>query len=697
MAIRPTPRRLLLASLLTVWPALAWAQAQPALLPAVGAEVPISLVDGVRQALDRARIVLVAREDLNAQLAAVRQARGTFDAVLQVGPLFEHREDAIENTAFFNPERVKRAFAKGLHEGFGTLATALGDHIRLGRGDLPLCPPDGSYSSYVVTLPGSVFPVPLCRPASQSLGNPSVDPLTTGSLDNSFLYRQALPFNPMSSFDLQLLLASAFRANIATISLEARERSFELLQTLQAAARIVEVKAGLISDRLAELPEYVFADSASVFALYTKPLRSGATFQFRATFDGRGTMFRDKPIDPAFGGTDNPNAFGNRLEWSWIQPFLRGRGGVSVRAAERAAARNVEASRFGYQQTAADQALATADAYFALIAAQESVTLIRESLATQLDLLNTQVRLAAAGTVAAVEVTRARARTAQVEASLESARLDVLSAQAGLADAMGLPPERLMTLVASDAFLIAPTTVDVAALSREAVTRRADVKAIAAFRDTSQILLDASRADARSRFDLKLTGGVAQAYYGPTFHSLGDENGVSLNNDLYLRYYQPAGFSRAFREKWQPVAAVTGTLDLSFGNNQRLGRLAQSMASVRQSEIRVADLSRTIQHNVPKIAEALSRLRLEWEQRQEAVVQHGQSWTTTQQLRAAGGMTLIDTLLTEQQLTDARLQLVEAKRAYASTLARFLRETGTLVDFVDSRAQLNLAGLVSAR
>ena len=51
----------------------------------------------------------------------------------------------------------------------------------------------------------------------------------------------------------------------------------------------------------------------------------------------------------------------------------------------------------------------------------------------------------------------------------------------------------------------------------------------------------------------------------------------------------------------------------------------------------------------------------------------------TQRLRAAGEITLIDTLLTEQLLTEARLQLVEARRVYASAIARFKRETGTLL------------------
>ena len=682
---------------LLVWFLIAPAAPATAQGPAVA---PITLADGVRQALDKAYLVQLAREDVNVQQATVRQARGAFDSILQIGPLFEHREDNIENTAFFDPERVKRGFAKGLHTGFAGVADALAEHLRQGRGDLPLCPPDGTFSSYVVTLPGSVLPVPLCRPASLSLGVPSVDE-TTGVANDGFLFRQALPFDPMSSFNLQLLLASAFRAQISTVSLEARERSNELLLTLQSAARIVEIKAGLVSDRLGVLPEFVYADTASIFGQYTKPFRNGSVFQFTASFDGRATLFRDKPIDPSFGGTETPNAFGNRLEWAWVQPLKRGRGADSVRAAERAAAKNVEASRFSFQQASADQALATADAYFELMAAQDSLGLTRQSLTDQRQLLDSTIRLVGAAEVASADVARSRARTAEVESDVETARLAVVAAQARLADAMGLPSTELTTLAASDVFPVRPLDLDIEALSREAVARRADVKALTAFRDTSRILLAAARADSRSRFDVRVSGGVAQAYFGPRFNSLGDEadkDGRTRNNDLYVKYYNPTGFRRAFQQKWEPIGLVTGTFELPFGNNQRLGRLAQAVASSRSSEIQVADLGRTIENNLPKLADNLRQLRAEWEQRQEAVIQYEATWDTAQRLRGTGDLTLIDTLLTEQQLTQARLQLVQAKRDYASAVARFRRETGVLVDFTEwSRAQLNLAGIVVGR
>jgi outer membrane protein TolC len=263
---------------------------------------------------------------------------------------------------------------------------------------------------------------------------------------------------------------------------------------------------------------------------------------------------------------------------------------------------------------------------------------------------------------------------------------------------MGVPSGEVMTLAASDAFPVRPLDVDIDALSRDALTRRADVKAATAFRDTSTILLAAARADTRSRLDLRFSGGASQAYFGPTFHTLGDENGVHLTNDLYLKYYNPIGFARAFQQKWQPIASITGTFELPIGNNQRLGRFAQAIAAARQSDVRLGDLDRSITNNLPKFAENLRHVRAEWEQRQDAVIQYETTWDVAQRLRGAGDMTLIDVLLTEQQLTQARLQLVQAKRDYALALARLRREGGVLVDYsISSRAQLNLAGMVVGR
>lgn len=657
---------------------------------------PLTLTESLRRTLDQAPVVQRARQDIRQQEGAARQARGAFDLTVVFGPGFEHRENDIEYTGFYDPERVKRGFAAGLKRAFGLIATDLGRQLSAGRGDLPLCPTDGSYGSYFVTLPGTALSVPVCRPLSTTQPSGSLD-----DPDGLFNFRQALPFDPISSLDLQLLLGSAFRVQIATASLEARERSAELLLVLQTAARSVETKAGLVEQRLGLLPEYVYSNQATLKSRITKPLRSGTLFELSAQIAGRATLFRDKPIDPKFGGTDEPNQFQNRLELAWVQPLARGRGRGLARAAEDAARRSLEASTLAFQQTAADQALATVDAYLELLEAQQSRDFNQQSLTTQRRLLDETVRRVGAGDLPAVDIARARARMSTVTANLEASQQAVTSAQARLAEVMGTTGTDVLKLAASDAFPATPASLDDAErLTAEARTRRADLRALTAFAEASRILMAGARNEARTRFDVRLSGGASQRYFGPIFHSLGFENGEQLTNDLYVPYYSATGFGRAFRERWQPFFLVSGTIDLPFRNNRRLGRLAESTATARESEIRAVNLDRTIRNDVPRVVVQLERLQDEWAQQQDVVINYEATLNDTLRLWGAGELTLIDTLLTEQQLTDARLRLAQIRRSYASALARLRRETGSLVTFADAAAtqpQLNLTGIVDGR
>jgi outer membrane protein TolC len=669
----------------------AWSAPAPAQAP-VSAR-PLSLGDAMRLSLEKAPLIRLAGQDIARQKGSLRQAEGAFDSAALIAPLFQHSEKAIELTPYFDQERVKRGFAEALARSFTLVADVLAEQRRLGRGDLPLCPTDGTYSSYVVTLPGSALPVPLCRPASLSLGTQSYDNIAAGGDYNLYQYRRAMPVDPMTNYQLQAMLATAFQVQVATALLDVRERSYEMLDTLQSMSRDVAVQAALIYDRLGGLPKYAYSNAVSVVGEYSKPFRNGSVFQARMRLDGSGLQYRGKPIDPNFGGSSVPNTYGDRFEVIWTQPLMRGRGAETVRAPERAAAKNVEASQFNFQQTSADQLLSVADAYFTLVAAEESLALTRQSLENQRRMLENTIKLVAAGDVASAEVTRARASTTFVESEVQAASLAVVSAQAGLADVLGLPAGEIAAFRASDRFPATPPALDLDGLSKDATARRADVKALSSFRDTSRILLGAARANMRPRFDLTFNIGVTQNYYGPMFSSLPDETGRSA--DSYVAYYNPLGIGRGFRERLEPVAAVTGTFELPFGNNRRAGRFAQASASSRESEIRLTDLQRAINNRVPRYAEDVRRTRAEWQQRQEAVVAYEVTWDASQRLRAAGEMTLIDTLLTEQQLMQARLQLVQAKREYTSAVARFKRETGTLINFADwVNGQPDLAGLV---
>jgi outer membrane protein TolC len=688
MAGTLTIRLGLLVAGLAAWTVPAGAQTQ----------APLTLANAVKVSLDKAPLVQMAREDVNVQKAVVRETRGAFDAILQVSPLFAHRENRAEFTAYLQPEKIKRGLAEGLARSFGLVADSLAASRATGRGDLPLCPTDGNYSAYVATFPGSVLPVPLCRPAASALGTSSFGNIDNAGDENTWLYRRPLTFDPMSTTALQSALASLYQVKIQSQMLDARERANEMLWVFEVASRQTQAQSALVFDRLGDLPTYIYTQTLSFSGEFDKPFRNGSILQVKATIDGKGTMFRAKPIDPTFGGAGTPNLFSDRVQAFWIQPLMRGRGRDTVEAAERAAKKNVEASQYGYQQTNADQALATVDAYLALVAAQESFALTNQSLETQRRLLEATIKLVAAGEVPSADVARARASTSRVESDLESARLSVVAARTTLADVMGVPGDAMVGLTAADAFPTQPLAADLEEAAKNATARRADVRAAAAFRETNQILLKAAKANTRPRFDFSLSVGGVQSYSGPPFLSLPDELGSRVPKDSYVTYYNLGGVGRAFDKKWEPIVTIGGIFELPFGNNQRLGRFAEAMASLRDSEIRLEDLTRTIHNDVPRYAEQVRRARLEWQQRQEAVVQYEATWDAAQRLRAAGEMTLIDTLLTEQLLTQARLQLVQAKRDYASALARYRRETGTLLNIVDGAVgQPELAGLVATR
>jgi outer membrane protein TolC len=673
--------------------ALALCAAVPASAQAPSAS--LSLADAVTTTLGKAPILDRARQNVAAQQASLRIAKGAFDPVFSFSPSFLHTEDSLERAGARDNEVVKREIAKGLARNFGQIAAAFADNIKNARADLPFCPADAGWSIFVVTLPGTATPVPICKPVTSSLGVSS-----ESTPDVSDIYLSPYFIDPLLSYSLQEKLANVLQVKIAVASGQIREESMELLYKYAAVANDVATRSGLAAERLGDVPIWQYSNSGTAVIDFFKPLRSGSAYQIQGTWDGRGAMYRNKPLDPIFGGRDVVNRFRSKIEATWFQPLLRGRGADTVRAPERAAERNIEAARFSFQQAAADQALATANAYFGLVAAQQSLDLLRESLQTQRRMLENTIKLVAAGEVPSADVARSRARSAEVESNLESARMDVVSAQAALATSMGVSSLEMPALLAGDAFPVKPLEVDTAALGKDAVSRRSDVKAASAFRDASRILQSAARADTRWRFDLRLSGGFGQAYYGPPFRSLPDELrpiGL-LSADSYVRYYDPRGVGRAFSEKWQPIVAISGTVQLPFGNNQLLGRYAQAVASTSANEIQVTDLSRTIENAVPQLAENIRRARLQWEQRQEQVIQYETTWDAAQRLRVAGEMTLIDTLLTEQELTQARLLLVQAKREFASAVARFKRETGTLVTFTDwTQGTPNLVGLVAPR
>jgi len=152
---------------------------------------------------------------------------------------------------------------------------------------------------------------------------------------------------------------------------------------------------------------------------------------------------------------------------------------------------------------------------------------------------------------------------------------------------------------------------------------------------------------------------------------------------LPVRYYGWDGFERSVRAEWQPLAQVSLSLQLPFGNNQAKGRFGHAQASLRQSQIREFDVGRRIRDNivsargvVRRAAQALARI-------EEALKFQQTSHEGTLERYRQGDVTLLDTLTTEEVLTQSQIQLAQSWLGYAGALTRLRFEQGALVVFDD--------------
>ena len=93
-----------------------------------------------------------------------------------------------------------------------------------------------------------------------------------------------------------------------------------------------------------------------------------------------------------------------------------------------------------------------------------------------------------------------------------------------------------------------------------------------------------------------------------------------------------------------------------------------------------AERADRIRLSVIDAAESMRRSRAELESRREAQARIEETADATVERFRAGDLTVLDTLITESDLTNARLEVLAAERAYLSLAARLRFATGTLLD-----------------
>lgn len=398
--------------------------------------------------------------------------------------------------------------------------------------------------------------------------------------------------------------------------------------------------------------------SASVQFQYSKLFRSG--IQLSPFFDGStdGTNFKGKPVDPEFGGKGLRDLYTFHAGTSVNFPLLRGRGASYNAAFERAAAVDRDASRLNEQHQASVSALATVQAYWDLRGAQDALVIARRSAELQANLLNLTTQLINAGDLPRAELARAQAGDARARAQVEDAQRQVHQARVALATAIGVAAtgDDATLPVARDDFPPvpdAPVVSGASSLVGGAAERRLDLSAATKERDSSRLLQDAATTNLRSLLNLNTSTWFTALRENSPGIALQRWVGPSAN--LALQYEKP------------------------LGNNLFRGQLVSREADVRSRDIAATDLQRQIRLGVLQASSTLPDVVAQARQAEAAVGFYRNIYDADVERYRTGEATLIDTVITQQQQTEAMLALLAARHQLAQLIAQLRYQTGTLL------------------
>ena len=176
----------------------------------------------------------------------------------------------------------------------------------------------------------------------------------------------------------------------------------------------------------------------------------------------------------------------------------------------------------------------------------------------------------------------------------------------------------------------------------------------------------------------------AQLNLKPIVDFTGDAHFTGLDEDVV---------TRAFKRWVGPSYRLGLNVQKPFGNNTQEGLLVEAQASSLSSQISSADLRRQVRLDVVRtgrsLVEAIERVKLA----QASVTFYQQTVDAEIARFQIGEVTLIDTIQTETQQSEAQRALVAAQQELAQLIAELRFETGTLVQ--DPSAPVTPQGLTT--
>lgn len=383
-----------------------------------------------------------------------------------------------------------------------------------------------------------------------------------------------------------------------------------------------------------------------------RQLRNGVTIIPSATvFD---YQVNTNPVPPAV-----------RSEWGveFVVPLARGLGRDHAAADERAAQLGTDAARVLAAHGIAERVSRTAAAYWDCLAADRRLALLADTEKRARELVALVGDLVQSGEIEPAVRLEADAEVMRRQADVVSGELELFSARRRLGVALGLAPADLPGgPTATGEFprvaAVAEDATEPAALVRQALRERGDLRAVDYGRRVEEVFAAKARNELRPRVDLNLRTGYAGGALGDGL----DRYAPALSRDL-----TGANFSAALAVEW-PTA-----------NRGARGQLLRRNAQLREAELSAAELATAIAAEVAIAHAALRTAARHHGLARDTAAALGEVLANQRRKLALGEINLTALVQNEDRYFQARTALISASRNYAVAVLDLRRVTGTLV------------------
>lgn len=599
-------------------------QGRPGWTPREIEQDSLTLVEAVRLTLEEQPGIRLAEESIRLQEGVLLEERGFFDAVFAGGLQLSYNESELPAAAL-KAERERRDQERELVERTGAEADSL---------ELLL--------EEVRNRDWNDFNLNSDDPDAREIEN-AID------LFNALL---------LAASDEEKLRIQAIRDEYIQQQITEMETTLALLRKEEADA-IDRIR------KLGQVPSLQEDFFGQLDASVLLPFRSGLRLSPFYRFTGEGTRYIGKKNDRDFGGFGLDDLYKSEVGFTVDLPLGRGSGWESVAAFETAAEVDLQASLAAWEHAASASVFQTLLAYWDVVAAEERLEVSRTSVELQTRLGSLTRALIEGDELPRSEMPRVLATEGVSRSAFVAGQQSVEQARVRLAETIGLQVQDLGDAPgAATGFPPIPDgavleRLDSVALAGLAIAQRRDLVAARHLEESRGVLLRAAELDLRPLVDLSGTlsyGGVAESnsVTGGWTRTVGDWTGPSVS--LGVRFERP------------------------IGNRLWKGRYEQQLSLLEQREILRTDLERTIQAGVVEIVAALELAAERARLADLAVAAYRQSLEGEMERFQLGESTLIDTIITEQRLTDATYAMVDARYLYAVLLSRLLYETGSIVE-----------------